>query len=43
MASFACVITLREVVMTIVRHMAESQGIKFVATAAGKIKMSSNR
>jgi CDP-diacylglycerol--glycerol-3-phosphate 3-phosphatidyltransferase len=35
----AGIITLREVVMTIVRHIAESRGINFAATAAGKIKM----
>lgn len=35
----AGIITLRELVMTIVRHIAESRGINFAATAAGKIKM----
>jgi phosphatidylglycerophosphate synthase len=35
----AGIITLREFVMTIVRHIAESRGINFAATAAGKIKM----
>ena len=35
----AGIITLREVVMTIVRHIAESRGINFAATAAGKLKM----
>ena len=32
----AGIITLRELVMTIVRHIAESRGINFAATAAGK-------
>jgi CDP-diacylglycerol--glycerol-3-phosphate 3-phosphatidyltransferase len=35
----AGIITLREVVMTIVRDIAESRGINFAATAAGKLKM----
>ena len=35
----AGIITLRELVMTIVRHIAESRGINFAATAAGKLKM----
>jgi CDP-diacylglycerol---glycerol-3-phosphate 3-phosphatidyltransferase len=35
----AGIITLREVVMTIVRHIAESRGINFAATPAGKLKM----
>jgi CDP-diacylglycerol--glycerol-3-phosphate 3-phosphatidyltransferase len=35
----AVIITLREVAMTIVRHIAESRGINFAATAAGKLKM----
>jgi CDP-diacylglycerol--glycerol-3-phosphate 3-phosphatidyltransferase len=35
----AGIITLREAAMTIVRHIAESQGINFAATVAGKLKM----
>jgi CDP-diacylglycerol---glycerol-3-phosphate 3-phosphatidyltransferase len=35
----AGIITLRELVMTIVRHIAESRGINFAAVAAGKLKM----
>jgi CDP-diacylglycerol---glycerol-3-phosphate 3-phosphatidyltransferase len=35
----AGIITAREVYMTIMRHIAESRGINFAATAAGKIKM----
>jgi CDP-diacylglycerol---glycerol-3-phosphate 3-phosphatidyltransferase len=35
----AGIITLRELVMTIVRHIAESRGINFAATPAGKLKM----
>lgn len=35
----AAIITLRELAMTVVRHIAESRGINFAATAAGKIKM----
>jgi CDP-diacylglycerol--glycerol-3-phosphate 3-phosphatidyltransferase len=35
----AGIITLRELGMTVVRHIAESRGINFAATAAGKIKM----
>jgi CDP-diacylglycerol---glycerol-3-phosphate 3-phosphatidyltransferase len=35
----AGVITLRELTMTVVRHIAESRGINFAATPAGKLKM----
>ena len=35
----AAVITLRELIMTVVRHIAESRGINFAATPAGKLKM----
>ena len=35
----AGIITVREVIRTITRHLAEAQGINFAATAAGKIKM----
>jgi CDP-diacylglycerol--glycerol-3-phosphate 3-phosphatidyltransferase len=35
----AGIITAREVYMTVLRHIAESKGINFAATAAGKIKM----
>jgi CDP-diacylglycerol--glycerol-3-phosphate 3-phosphatidyltransferase len=35
----AGIITAREVYMTVIRQIAESRGINFAATAAGKIKM----
>jgi CDP-diacylglycerol--glycerol-3-phosphate 3-phosphatidyltransferase len=35
----AGIITLREIIMTVVRHIAESRGINFAATPAGKLKM----
>jgi CDP-diacylglycerol---glycerol-3-phosphate 3-phosphatidyltransferase len=35
----AGIITAREVYMTVLRHIAESRGINFAATVAGKIKM----
>lgn len=35
----AGIITLREIVITIIRHIAEGRGINFAATASGKIKM----
>jgi CDP-diacylglycerol---glycerol-3-phosphate 3-phosphatidyltransferase len=35
----AGIMAAREIYMTIVRHIAESRGINFAATAAGKIKM----
>jgi CDP-diacylglycerol---glycerol-3-phosphate 3-phosphatidyltransferase len=35
----AAIITAREVYMTVIRQIAESRGINFAATAAGKIKM----
>jgi CDP-diacylglycerol---glycerol-3-phosphate 3-phosphatidyltransferase len=35
----AGVITVREMIRTVTRHIAESQGINFAATAAGKVKM----
>jgi CDP-diacylglycerol--glycerol-3-phosphate 3-phosphatidyltransferase len=37
--SVAAVIILREVYVTILRHIAEARGINFAATASGKIKM----
>jgi CDP-diacylglycerol--glycerol-3-phosphate 3-phosphatidyltransferase len=35
----AIILILREVYVTILRHVAEAKGINFAATAAGKIKM----
>ncbi len=37
--SVASVIILREVYVTILRHIAEARGINFAATASGKVKM----
>ncbi len=37
--SVAAVLTLREVYVTVLRHIAEARGINFAATASGKIKM----
>jgi CDP-diacylglycerol--glycerol-3-phosphate 3-phosphatidyltransferase len=37
--SVATVIILREVYVTILRHIAEARGVNFAATASGKIKM----
>lgn len=37
--SVAGVIVLREVYVTILRHIAEARGINFAATASGKLKM----
>ena len=36
---FAGVIILREVYVTVLRHLAEAKGVNFAATASGKIKM----
>ncbi|MFA5422920.1 MAG: CDP-alcohol phosphatidyltransferase family protein [Phycisphaerae bacterium] len=36
---FAAVIILREVYVTVLRHLAEARGINFAATVSGKIKM----
>ena len=36
---FAAVIILREVYVTVLRHLAEAKGVNFAATASGKIKM----
>jgi CDP-diacylglycerol--glycerol-3-phosphate 3-phosphatidyltransferase len=37
--SVAAVIILREVYVTILRHIAEARGVNFAATASGKVKM----
>jgi len=37
--SIAAVLTLREVYITALRHIAEARGINFAATVSGKIKM----
>jgi CDP-diacylglycerol--glycerol-3-phosphate 3-phosphatidyltransferase len=37
--SVAGIITIREVFVTVLRHIAEARGVNFAATAAGKIKM----
>lgn len=37
--SVACVIILREVYVTTLRHIAEARGVNFAATVSGKIKM----
>jgi CDP-diacylglycerol--glycerol-3-phosphate 3-phosphatidyltransferase len=37
--SVAGIITVREVFVTVLRHVAEARGVNFAATAAGKIKM----
>jgi CDP-diacylglycerol--glycerol-3-phosphate 3-phosphatidyltransferase len=36
---FAAVIILREVYVTVLRHIAEARGVNFAATISGKIKM----
>ncbi len=36
---FAAVIILREVYVTILRHIAEARGVNFAATMSGKVKM----
>jgi CDP-diacylglycerol--glycerol-3-phosphate 3-phosphatidyltransferase len=36
---FAAVIVLREVYVTVLRHIAEARGVNFAATISGKIKM----
>jgi CDP-diacylglycerol--glycerol-3-phosphate 3-phosphatidyltransferase len=36
---FAAVIILREVYVTVLRHIAEARGVNFAATVSGKIKM----
>jgi CDP-diacylglycerol--glycerol-3-phosphate 3-phosphatidyltransferase len=37
--SVVAIITIREVFVTVLRHVAEARGVNFAATAAGKIKM----
>jgi len=37
--SVAGILTLREVYVTVLRHIAEARGINFAATASGKVKM----
>ncbi|MBN1795864.1 MAG: CDP-alcohol phosphatidyltransferase family protein [Sedimentisphaerales bacterium] len=37
--SYAAILILREVYVTILRHIAEAKGINFAATTSGKIKM----
>ena len=38
-ATMAVIVILREVYVTVLRHLAEARGIKFPATVSGKIKM----
>ncbi len=37
--SYAAIIILREVYVTVLRHIAEARGVNFAATVSGKIKM----
>lgn len=37
--SVALIVTIREVYVTVLRHIAEARGINFAATASGKVKM----
>lgn len=37
--SVAGILTLREVYVTVLRHIAEARGVNFAATASGKVKM----
>ena len=37
--SVAIIIVVREILVTVIRHLAEAKGIKFPATFSGKIKM----
>lgn len=37
--SVALIVTIREVYVTILRHIAEARGINFAATVSGKVKM----
>jgi phosphatidylglycerophosphate synthase len=36
---FAAIIVLREVYVTVLRHIAEARGVNFAATMSGKVKM----